>query len=48
MELDNSAVPLVFFLLLVLALNDQAGVPVNFGDTRKMTAVHSLSRISFL
>lgn len=48
MELDNSTVPLVFFLLLVLALDDEAGVPVSSGDTRKMTAVHSLSRISFL
>lgn len=48
MELDNSAVPLVFFFLLVLALDDQAGVPVGLGDSRKMTAVHSLSRKSFL
>lgn len=46
MELDNSAVPLVFFLLKVL--EDQAGVPVNLRDTRKKTAMHSLSRISFL
>lgn len=47
MELDNSAVPLVFFLL-VLALDDQAGVPAGLGDSRKMTAVQSLSRKSFL
>lgn len=34
MEYDNSAVPLVCFLVLVFALEDQAGVLVNLLDKK--------------